>query len=189
MVDLGDRPATTARHRERFIRRVCAESEQALLLARGASDALLFSLFVAKEAAFKVVCKLGPTPVFAHRKFVVAGDLRSVRYAEWSLHLGIDADAERVHAVAATVAPLPPGYVQRIAPATDEGAAARALLVREASRALGHPSKALSVERSADPTRWDGLGVPRLVLSGEPLAVDVSLSHDGRFVACALLVR
>jgi phosphopantetheine--protein transferase-like protein len=186
VVDLGDRPATTPRHRERFIQRVCSESERALLAARGSSDALLFSLFAAKEAAFKVICKLGPTPVFAHRKFEVSDDLSAVRYAEWTLSLRVDADAERVHAVAATFDPVPAGWVERMAEGADERAAARALLVREAGRALG--LSPLTVERAPDASRWDGYGVPRLVHGGVALDVDVSLSHDGRFVACAFVV-
>jgi phosphopantetheinyl transferase (holo-ACP synthase) len=188
VIDLGDRPAVTARHRQRFIERVCAPSERALLEKWGqasfSSEQLLWSLFAAKEAAFKVVCKLGPTPVFAHRKFVVAADLKSVTFGAWTLRLAIEADAERVHAVAATFDPLPLGHVERIAAGADESAAARALLKASVARALGHPVEKLEVVRAPDASRWDGLGAPRLLLKGQPLALDVSLSHEGRFVAC-----
>jgi phosphopantetheinyl transferase (holo-ACP synthase) len=180
VIDLGDRPTVTPRHRERFIQRVLSQSERALLERAGSSDRLLWSLFAAKEAAFKVVCKLGPTPVFAHRKFVVADDLRSVTYGPWTLHLNVEADAERVHAVAANFTPLPAGVVEQIGADADPSKEARALLLRS----LGGGSE-LEVVRTPDATRWDGLGAPRVLRDGQPLEVDVSLSHDGRFVACA----
>lgn len=186
VVDLGDRPATTPRHRERFIQRVCSQSEQALLAREGASDRLLYSLFAAKEAAFKVVCKLGPVPVFAHRKFVVSDDLKSVTWGQWTLQLDLDVDGERVHAVASTFFPAPKGTVARLLPGADESAAARALLKGMVSKTFGCPVSRLDVVRAPDPKRWDGLGPPKVLLGGAPLPLDVSLSHDGGFVACAV---
>lgn len=186
VVDLGDRPRVTARHRERFIQRVLADSERALLSAHGSSEGLLWSLFAAKEAAFKVVCKLTAPPVFAHRKFVVGDDLRTVTWGEWTLPLLLDADPERVHAVCATFAPVPRGTVERLAPGADPSAAARELLKREVGARVGCAPELLEVVREPDPRRWDGLGPPRLLLGGAPLALDVSLSHDGGFVACAV---
>jgi phosphopantetheinyl transferase (holo-ACP synthase) len=186
VVDLGDRPTVTPRHRERFIARVCSESEQALLAAHGSPDPLLWSLFAAKEAAFKVACKLGPAPVFAHRKFVVADDLRTVTWGEWTLQLDFDADAERVHAVVSTFFPAPKGNVTRLVPGTDESAAARALLKGVVGQAFGCAPEQLEVVRAPAPDRWDGLGPPKVLLGGSPLPIDVSLSHDGGFVACAV---
>lgn len=186
VVDLLDRPRASARHRERFIQRVLAESERSFFSARGSPEPLLWSLFAAKEAAFKVVCKLGPPPVFAHRKFVVADDLGSVRYAEWTLQLALDADAERVHAVCATFAPVPRGRVERVGAGEDLSAAARALLLREVSARVGCATEALEVVREPDPRRWDGLGPPRVLCGGAVLPLDVSLSHDGGFVAWAI---
>ncbi len=186
VVDLGDRPTVTPRHRERFIQRVCSQSEQALLAREGASDRLLYSLFAAKEAAFKVVCKLGPVPVFAHRKFVVSDDLRSVTYGDWTLQLELDVDGERVHAVASTFFPPPRGTVARLQPGADQSVAARALLKGVVSRTFGCSVAQLDVVREPAPERWDGFGPPRVLLGGAPLPLDVSLSHDGGFVACAI---
>jgi phosphopantetheinyl transferase (holo-ACP synthase) len=186
VVDLGDRPQVTPRHRARFIQRVCSEAEQALLAREGASDRLLFSLFAAKEAAYKVVCKLGPAPVFAHRKFVVSDDLTSVTYAGWTLQLDLDVDGERVHAVASTFFPAPKGTVARLLPGADESVAARTLLKGVVGRTFGCAAARLEVVRAPDPARWDGLGPPKVLLGGAPLPLDVTLSHDGGFVACAI---
>lgn len=185
VVDLGDRPRVTPRHRRRFIERVFCEREQALLDAEGAPEGLVWSLFAAKEAAFKVVCKLGPLPVFAHRKFEVQPDLSGVRYGPWALLLAVDADAERVHALAWNAGPPPRWKVARVERGADLGASARALLLAEVGLALGCPSQELQVVRPAAPERWDGLGNPEVQRGGAPLALDVSLSHDGRFIACA----
>jgi phosphopantetheinyl transferase len=64
---------------------------------------------------------------------------------------------------------------------------ARNLLRRTAARALGKREDALLVTRPPVPGSWDGFGPPELSYSGRPLDVDVSLSHDGHYVACALI--
>ena len=186
VVDLGDRPTVTPRHRERFMARVFSDSERALLESHGTPERLVWSLFAAKEAAFKVVSKLGPVPVFAHRKFVVSDDLRTVTFGEWPLQLELDVDAERVHAVVSSFHPVPKGSVARLMKGADESVAVRQLLAGVVSRTFGCPVAALKVVREPAPDRWDGLGPPKVLLSGAPLPLDVSLSHDGGFVACAI---
>ncbi len=57
----------------------------------------LWTLFAAKEAAYKVVVKIGEAPGFAHRRFEVRPDSAAVRYGDRELILDVDADAERVH--------------------------------------------------------------------------------------------
>ena len=99
VVDLED-PAIAATHlRERFVARVCAGPERDAL-SRAANPKLRFwTLFAAKEAAYKVVCKLGPRPLFAHRKFVVADDLSRVEHEGASLKLRVETGEGWVHAL------------------------------------------------------------------------------------------
>ncbi|MCC7384212.1 MAG: 4'-phosphopantetheinyl transferase superfamily protein [Deltaproteobacteria bacterium] len=106
VVDLQD-PEIADRHRsERFLRRVLADEEHARVVgASDASDAidakaLLWTLFAAKEAAYKLAMKLGPRPVLGHRSFVVAEDLRSVRHGDRVFELSVTRTADLVHAVA-----------------------------------------------------------------------------------------
>ena len=176
VVDL-DEPAIAESHRDpRFLARVCAQSEQRSIAAAVDPKRLLWSLFAAKEAAFKVVCKLGPRPVFAHRKFVVAPDLSAVEYGGLLLPLWIEVGAGWVHALASTAEVKPQSGVGALAVGGDPGVGARELLLKR----LG--VKGVEVVRDPIPGSWDGFGPPRLS-SGDR---DISLSHDGGFVAFAL---
>jgi hypothetical protein len=60
----------------------------------------------------------------------------------------------------------------------------RRQLLAEISRRRAWPIDELSVRN--DPS---GSGAPRVFLGDRPLALEVSLSHDGRFTAFALLFR
>lgn len=169
VVDLGDPQIAEHHVRARFVERVCTRDEASR--AWGDKRAL-WSLFAAKEAAYKVLVKLGLPVGFSHREIVVAPDWRVVTYGDVRLDLRVDADDERVHAVASLDA-TPTSAVRRTMD-QDLSRAARALLVE----VLGG-----DVEIVRDPVAgaWDGYGPPRAV----SVDADVSLSHDGRFVACA----
>ena len=178
VVDLED-PAIAQTHlRERFVARVCCESERALVVGAADPKLMLWSLFAAKEAAFKAISKEGPV-VFAHSRFVVSADLRSVTYEKYVLWLQVDFEGPCVHAVAWTDDETPVFGVEQIAPGVDAGAAARALLVKR----LG--GGGLTVERTPVPGSWNGFGPPKLFRDGVEVNLDISLSHDGRFVGFA----
>jgi len=184
VVDLGD-PHIAGHHlRPRFVARVCSDEERVRVRdARG-----LWSLFAAKEAAYKVLVKLGFEPGFAHREIVVAEDLRSVRWRDVSLHLRVEATGDRVHAMAWEGEVEPDWGVEQTAE-RDLSAAARALLCGALARdgRVSMLTRTVSVVRDPREGSWDGFGPPRVVSGGEPLDVDVSLSHDGRFVGYAAL--
>ncbi len=157
-------------HHPRFAARITSDAERLMLASSPEPYVLLWTLFAAKEAAFKIAVKLAEAvPVFAHAKFAVARDLTSVRWEGLDLRLQIARGDGYVHAVVTTDAGPVETRVSRIAPGDDPSRAARALLGRE-------------VERDAVPGSWDGFGPPRLRNGG----LDVSLSHDGRFVSFAL---
>lgn len=183
VVDLGDPWIATVR--ERFVARVCCEEERERVAVARDPRRLLWSLFAAKEAAFKVVSKLGPPPVFAHRRFVVAEDLGSVRYEDLSLPAWIRVDEDFVHALVSTTAELPCSEVARAAEG-DLSASARALLRAALAGRLGCSADELEIARAPAPGSWDGFAPPVATRRGAALDVDVSLSHDGRFVAFAM---
>ncbi len=185
VVDLDDPAIATHHLRERFVHRVCHESERAVLARASAPKTLLWSLFAAKEAAFKIIAKLDPRAPFAHARFVVAADLSAVVHGRWSLSLRVDVAGSWVHAVASTGAEPAVRAVEPIGE-LDASAAARELLCRSAAARLGCVARDLEVVRAPVPGSWTGYGPPRLVFrDGRPLVADVSLSHDGSFVACA----
>jgi phosphopantetheinyl transferase (holo-ACP synthase) len=191
----------TGHHRrERFVARVCHADERTRVA--GALD--LWQLFAAKEAAYKAVVKLGAAPGFAHGDFRVAADLRSVRWRELELRLGLTWDGDHVHAVAwsrgarepavaVTRADGAPGDLARVMTSEAASRLARSLACGLVAQAIGCDAAGLTVVRDAVSGAWDGYGPPRVerVWSHRRTSVsvdaDVSLSHDGPFVAAAAL--
>ena len=58
----------------RFVERVFCAEEQAVIRNSSDPDRVLWLHWAAKEAAYKIACKLLPRPVFAHSRFRVAID-------------------------------------------------------------------------------------------------------------------
>jgi phosphopantetheinyl transferase (holo-ACP synthase) len=213
VVDLTD-PAI-ARHHEngRFVARVCADEERARVVT--ARD--LWSLFAAKEAAYKALVKVGGSPGFGHRALRIAPGLDSVSWQGWRLELAVTAEVDHVHAVAWMDGPPPIVRVERTTRGSagssearvrtrnqgasagssearvrttdqDESDHARAVLRELVATAIGCRPAELAIVRDPSPGSWDGYGPPRVVRAGAPVEVDVSISHDGGFVAAATLV-
>jgi len=185
VVDLGDPANEGAHRRARFVARVCGERERAALATTDDPAGLLWSFFAAKEAAFKVASKLGPRPVFAHQRFLVDPSLTSVQHGDDVFRLSVEREGDRVHAVAWTCGEPPLAVAASVSAGDDLGIAARRLLVTSLARSFRCSPAMLAIVRDYAPDAWDNLGPPRLLRYGTPVDVDVSLSHDGRFVAFA----
>lgn len=105
-VDVVDVTAPRARDRAadtRFLDRVFTEEERERIRASDLRDRTLWTLWAAKEAAFKVVSKLlGSPPVFRHADFQVLGapgePLRRVLHtaSQVQVEVGVEADDHRV---------------------------------------------------------------------------------------------
>lgn len=186
VVDLGDPENQESFARPGYVERVCTLAERRVIDASGDPERTFWCLFAGKEAAYKLLVKLGEEPGLAHRKIEVAADLGSATYDERRMVLGVAHGDAWVHALA-SVGPAAPCFeVVELAPHSRASAASRELACRMAATALGVASDRLSVERRPSPSSYDGFEPPRLCEDGTPTGLDVSLSHDGRFVAAAL---
>jgi phosphopantetheinyl transferase (holo-ACP synthase) len=174
-----------AAHGDRFIERVFSEAERALIAAAAEPGAMLWSLFAAKEAGYKVVAKIRAGTVFAHRLFEIGDSLNELVYQDLRLHLWIDRTKDGVHAVACTHAGMHIARASALPAGADPSVEARKLLKSAMAARIGCPPDDLEVVRDKSPGSWDGFGPPRLVCVGHPVDADVSLSHDGGFVAFA----
>jgi phosphopantetheinyl transferase (holo-ACP synthase) len=194
VVDLTD-PAIAGHHEnERFVARVCSEDER----PRVATARDLWSLFAAKEAAYKALVKLGGSPGFGHRSIRVAPDLASVTWRDLHLALRVTGDGDHVHAVAWREGSEGARPLARVVRTADlrgrkrkrdgDGEGAREVLRELVATAIGCSPGELEVVRDPSPGAWDGYGPPRVLRAGAPVDADVSLSHDGCFVAAAALV-
>jgi phosphopantetheinyl transferase (holo-ACP synthase) len=185
VVDLADARAACAHRDRRFVERVCGADE----IVRAKSPRELWTLFAAKEAAYKALVKLGVDPGFRHRAIRVAADRQSVAYGDTRLALSVADGEEYVHAFAWTGAGTPMARVaQNDGRETDEGSRARALLCAMVAAAIGCEADELAVVRDPAVGAWDGYGPPRVERASVGVGADVSLSHDGRFVAAAAVL-
>ena len=184
VVDLTDPLIAEHHQRPRFVARVCDGEERARIV----TSADLWALFAAKEAAYKVLVKLGYSPGFGHREISVAPDLHTVSWRGRELELSVEQGEHYVHALAWTgEGRRPLAVVGRRSDFELEGVAARALLCALVGEATGHAANELEVVRDAVAGAWDGFGPPRIECGGTAMDADVSLAHDGPFVAAAMI--
>lgn len=180
VVDLSDAETFESALHPRFDARVFAAPERALLAQARDRSALRWSLWAAKEAAFKAARRLDPALPFHPRAFVVERGL--VRHAARRFRVRAWRSGPLIHAVAELAALPASGALARscaLPPGASPGAAARALARALAARLLG-----------ADPAELEivsGEGrVPQLLRRGAASGLALSLSHHGRFAGCAL---
>jgi phosphopantetheinyl transferase (holo-ACP synthase) len=187
VVDLADVESRVEAHHPRFDARVFDESERALIAAGPPGEIRRWTLWAAKESAYKAARKENASTLFEPRRFVVrvAGDGRLVVTAvARRFRVDVRGDADHIHAVAHRVDdPLDPLCVAvAMLPAAgdDERAAVRRLAAVTIARRLGLAMDDVVVAR-------DGR-IPALWIRGRRAAADLSLSHHGRFVAVACMI-
>jgi phosphopantetheinyl transferase (holo-ACP synthase) len=173
--------AAESHAKERYVARVCTEAERERLSRAVDKKVSFWSLFAAKEAAYKVAAKLGLRRGFAHKLFEVAEDQKSVWFGELELTLSVSVAGSQLHALAWT-GEQPKWGVALVADEARAGEVAREALLA----ALGG-EQALLVERKSAPGSWDGYAPPKVMRGDQELPVDVSLSHDGKYAAWAFV--
>jgi phosphopantetheinyl transferase (holo-ACP synthase) len=184
VVDLRDRSVAAGPRHPRFDARVFAPAEHRALRESEAPNPLRWAFWAAKEAAYKVAKKLDDATVWSPLRFVVRFERElegAVEHEGREIPVRVDADAERVHAIAtdarvgfarirARVAELP-------TPDANPSAAVRALARADIAKLLGAAPEALEFTRRGR--------IPILCVAGGEAPLDLSLSHHGRFVAWA----
>ncbi len=205
VVDLNEPDNRGKSGDERFLDRVFTAEEREMIAGARSPDRLLWSLWAAKEAAYKAVSRGDPSVCSIPRRYPVhldfPGSLLDGEAADEAdslltgrvitprgeVALRITVTDDYVHALAAGSEADFAGIIQRVdrmdevGDPGDPSAFVRSRLLAEISRRLDCPVADLAV-RKAPP----GSEAPRVFLRGRPLAAEISLSHDGRFVAFAL---
>lgn len=184
---------------DRFLSRVFTEQERDRIAGAACPDRLLWALWAAKEAAFKVVSRDDPTVRSTPRRYDIRLDVgnesemclagRAIT-PRGELALRIVMTDDYIHALSATKEDHLDRIVRRVDRMDveeDPGEASafvRRQLLNEISRYLDLPLGELSIGK--EPL---GPGAPFVLYREQPLAVDISLSHDGRFAAFAFIIR
>lgn len=195
----------------RFLKKILTDTEIEQVRSSGDPDEALWSFWACKEAAYKVIQKKNGGAAFVPRRWSVRGQVplnafvdrkpspNDYRKGEVMIP-GSDpvyfhrfTCSSYVHCLAADV----PGRINQIiarvdhvpGPAlhqpADPSSLARTKLIRLLARELRCPENDLRIIREKND---GGLGPPILYVAGAASAVDLSISHDGQYVAYAYLV-
>ena len=167
-------------------------------------DVALWSLWAAKESAFKALHREQPGLVFAHRLFEVLPDAARIYYGNEALCLRWDTGPGWLHCVAFEVPEVAPFQVRwevKTAVLTDDDSQDDDLSGRELRSVHSYASQRvrLLAKRMLTKAGWaeveivrepssDGYGPPLVLLQGRAQRdVGLSLSHDGRWIAATLV--
>ncbi len=202
IVDLAEAENIGKSADRRFCRRVFHDEELAMIAASARPDGILWAIWAAKEAAYKAVSRADPSvcsipkgyPVFIEsRSGQTLSDFREgiaasldghVKTPRGDLFIQISIADNSVYAIAAqTVAELKRivSRVERMDPAKDDPSVfVRKILLEAAASRLGCNKDDLSVANEKRRPH-----APFILLRGNRLQAEISLTHDGRFVAFA----
>jgi hypothetical protein len=201
IVDLTDPGNIGKSSDNRFLQRVFTTPEQERIAVAGDPDTVMWALWAAKETAYKVVRKLNSLAASTPRLYQVVmspgdqGPILSgmVCTPHGPVFIRVSVAGDYLHCIGA--APLPDVLdhvlwsVDRLTPAEDGGDHDPSIEVRRhAGRrlaALLNASAAdIAIRRCQENHGW---GPPTPYLKGKPAPFDLSFSHDGAFVAFAMI--
>jgi hypothetical protein len=201
IVDLTDSGNMGKSRDKRFLQRVFTEAERACITAAAAPDVILWALWAAKETAYKVVRKIDPSVASTPRLYPVVmspdehDPARSgmVYTPQGPVVIRVAIAPDHLHCIGAT--PLPGILdhvlwdVERLCQAEDGGdpdpsLAVRRLAGRRLAALLDVSEADIAIRRCQDIDQW---APPAPYLGEKSVPFDLSLSHDGAFVAYAMI--
>ena len=188
VVDLHDPESQAEALHARFDARVFTFGEREALSASGSVHELRWTLWAAKESAYKVAKKLDASVRFLPRDFLVrrVGEGRAlVIHETGSFEVGMERTDEWICAVAAltvagtasTARPIRAGIERLDAPGADASRTVRELACAALSSWMNLPPGQVQIAGDR--------GIPVALWRNRRLPVDLSLSHHGRFVGWA----
>jgi len=201
IVDLTDPGNIGKSGDNRFLQRVFTGPERERIAAAGDPDTMMWALWAAKETAYKVIRKIDPLAASTPRLYPVVlspgdhGPTRSgmVYTQQGPVVIRVLITGEYLHCVGATTPPDILEHVlwdiKRLPQAEDGGGHDPSMEVRRhvgrrLAALLNASAADIEIRRFQDNHGW---GPPRLYLNGKPALFDLSFSHDGAFVAYAMI--
>lgn len=181
VVDLGDAETAPGAQHPRFDARVFGAEERRRIESSSDPRRARWTLWAAKEAAYKAARKRNVRCIFAPRAFLVCGEALRPECVEWLglvFRLDWHFDGDCIHALAWDAPPR--GEILSAMQACSSGDAS-AELRRVAAEAIARREGCAAAE-----LEWRRAGrIPRLHRAGRPLELDLSLAHHGRWLAFA----
>ena len=169
----------------RFDTRVFSSRESAQLATSTLVHQTRWTLWAAKESAFKACRKLDSQVRFFPRDFEVrlSGERARVTHSLGHFDVWLDRTDDWVHALASQTGEKPDFRIDGDSSA-DPGGEER----QSSQRVRRLAQSGLSAFLNLAPSEVEIVSTDRIPLAqrkGVPLPFDLSLSHDGRFVSCA----
>lgn len=187
VVDLADPETAPGAQHVRFDERVFGPAERVGIRTAAAPELARWTLWAAKEAAYKALHRRDPALRFAPRRLRatwVGADAVRVVYRAARLAVRVHASGSAIHALATEEGDAAPVVYALQALSGAEEASPRALSQGARRLAARLLAARLSVPESALVfAKCDG--APVLWLHGAPAPLLLSLSHHGRWVAFA----
>ena len=198
IVDLAD-PRAAGKSRDlRFMDRVFTAKERQAIFNHVNRDLYLWSLWAGKETAYKALCKIYSALSSAPGRYEIelfpsAGPVPERGVARTpcgSVSLRLFTGRDHLHCIGVTAGHDTDSVMWDVA-RIDRGNAdpgyqseiVRNMIKRAASCYLKESPETMEIVRIRGPR---GLGPPVLYVRKAQTTLDISMSHDGRFVACAL---
>ncbi len=199
IVDLADPQATGKGRDIRFINRVFTTDERHKILDSDEPDIVLWSLWAGKETGYKAMSKTHPAVSSSPGRYAVQlsdtplPKSGTVETPCGPVFVRFRITSEYVHCIGATtdkslnfiVWDVQTILHPEIAP-DYQSDFVRNMVREKMSRYLKEDLESLEIVRSKGRC---GLGPPVIYAGGKRTAIDISMSHDGRFAACAISGR
>lgn len=197
VVDLRD-PANAGKSKNsRFLKKILTDTEIEFIKKMERPVAALWSLWACKEAAYKVKIKSFPDILFIPRRWQVVFNKLQSEYSEGeviipgkgSVYIRLFSNNQYVHCVGADSFDVLDQVIWSVEALPEEKEINPSLFLRDR---LGKKlAKNLSLnfhDIRIRRTKINGeFQQPRIYVGGKETDIDISLSHDGRFVAYAFL--
>ncbi len=183
VVDLDDPETFAEGLNPRFDQRVFTADELRRLAAADDSRVLRWTLWAAKESAYKLAKRLDPETVFSHSLFETDLDeygFGTVRHGECCCAVAISREGSAIHAIATA----DHGDRQRIVTGLGEISDGDDPSIRVRQLATNSVAHHLQIEPIAVTVTAGKDRIPVLLVDGRPVGY-LSLSHHGAFVAFA----
>lgn len=209
IVDLNAPGAVNKSQNTRFMKKVFTAEETQAIRQSNYPDAMLWALWAAKETTYKVVAKSIPDAIFSPLKYrvklvrdeaIITGNTQTgtvttqsgvvtvcVFFHENHVHcIGINGKHRDMRKIYHGY-----GFEERayadypsLSPAARESLAARKLALKHIAQCCGRNIEDMEIIKNGEAR---APGPPMLYFKGKQDKIDISLSHDGRYVAYAFL--
>jgi phosphopantetheinyl transferase (holo-ACP synthase) len=194
-VDLKEQANADKSRDSRYLKKILTDAEIEFVKNAGNTDAALWSLWACKEAAYKVIKKSFPDTAFIPKRWQVTFTKSQSEYSEGeviipkkgSIFVHLFSNPDYVHCIGAfSLAVLDKlifGVEVLPEEETNPSSFLRQCLLQRLATCFSLNFQQIKIRRTEENGQ---LQPPRVYIDSKTTDIDISLSHEGRFVAYAI---